>query len=130
MTRGGDEERGCVIEVHSVSWEERNVLLARLHRAFVATDCWAVAYRRCGGRALEYSFELELRHALDLYCGLVQAGLEMTSLSHRALTEVCVLRSHQRALDGQRCVMCVRLIVTFPESAEDRGSSVCLGRSV
>ncbi len=91
---------GCVIEVHSVSLEERGVILPRLYQVLAACGCWTLSYRRFGARALEYSFEVELAAMVELYCGLAQAGLEMTEISHRALTELCVLRTHERALRG------------------------------
>lgn len=108
---------GCVIEVHGCSLEERAAMSQRLFRVLVTCGCCAVRYKRFGARALEYSFEVELAAILELYCGLAQAGLEITDLSHRALTELCVLRSHERVLLGTRCltphVVNVRLMMSF-----------------
>ncbi|HEV2575890.1 MAG TPA: hypothetical protein VGU25_01655 [Acidobacteriaceae bacterium] len=56
---------------------------------------------------------MNLSAALELYCGLAQAGLEMTELSHRALTELCMLRTHERALRAGVRVVSVRLRVSF-----------------
>jgi hypothetical protein len=56
---------------------------------------------------------VELRSALDLYCGLAQAGLEMTDVSHRALTELCMLRTHERALRAGVRKVRVRLRVSL-----------------
>jgi hypothetical protein len=113
---------GCVIEVHSVSLEERGVMLPRLYKALAGCGCWTVSYKRCRGWAVEYSFEVELAATVELYCGLVQTGLEMTELSHRALTELCVLRTHEGALRGSRCltprVVSVRLRVSFIDLEE------------
>jgi hypothetical protein len=113
---------GCVVEVHSVSFEERGVTLPRLYKALAACGCWTVSYKRCGARAVEYSFEVELAATVELYCGLVQTGLEMTELSHRALTELCVLRTHEGALRGSRCltprVVTVRLMMSFVDLEE------------
>lgn len=113
---------GCVIEVHGCSLEDRSALQQRLYKVLAACGCWTVGYRRFGARALAYSFEIELAAMLELYCGLVQAGLEMTELSHRALTELCVLRSHERVLREGRCltprVVSVRLMMSFVDPAE------------
>ena len=94
----------------------------RLFQVLAACGCWTVRYKRFGARALEYSFEVELAAVLELYCGLAQAGLEMTDLSHRALTDLCVLRSHERVLLGTRClaphVVNVRLMMSFFDPEE------------
>jgi hypothetical protein len=101
------------MEVHGVSLESRDVMLPRLYTALAASGCWLVRYRRGEPRRVEYSFEMELNRALDLYCGLVQAGLELTELSHRMLTELCVLRTHNRALSGPPRVVTLRLVLSF-----------------
>ena len=114
---------GCVIEVHRVSLEERGKLLHRLYRVLMACGCCTVGYKRFGARALEYSFDVELSAMMELYCGLAQTGLELTEASHRALTELCVLRSHERALRESRCmdphVVKVRLRMSFVDPAEE-----------
>jgi hypothetical protein len=119
----GEDSCRCVIEVHGVSLEERGVILPRLYKALAGCGCWTVGYRRCGARALEYSFEVELAAMVELYCGLAQAGLEMTDVSHRALTELCVLRSHERALQGGRCptprMVSVQLTMNFVDPEEE-----------
>jgi hypothetical protein len=113
---------GCVIEVHGCSLEERAAMSQRLFKVLVACGCCAVRFKRFGARALEYSFEVDLAAVLDLYCGLAQAGLEMTEVSHRALTELCVLRSHERVLLGTRCltprVVNVRVMMSFFDPEE------------
>lgn len=122
MPRGSDS-CGCVIEVHSVSLEERGLMLPRLYKALAASGCWTVSYKRCGVRSVEYSFEVELAAMVELYCGLAQTGLEMTELSHRALTELCVLRTHERAVREAQCltprVVNVRLMMSFVDPEEE-----------
>jgi len=110
-----DSDCGCVIEVHGFSHERRNVLLSRLYKAFTASGCSVLDYKR-RPRTMEYSFEVDLRAVLDLYCGLAQAGLEMTELSHRTLTELCMLRTHERALRAGVRQVSLRLSVRFLES--------------
>lgn len=118
MTRLAQEhERGNAIEVHGFSCETRSVMLPRLYKVLAASGCWMVGCRRCR-RSLEYSFEIELKAALDLYCGLVQAGLQMTEVSHRALTEICVLRTHDRMVSAKSRVVSVRLVMSFVEARE------------
>jgi hypothetical protein len=123
MMSQASDSGGCVIEVHSVSLEDRAVILPRLYTVLVACGCWTVSYRRRGARAVEYGFEVELAAIVELYCGLAQAGLEMTEVSHRALTELCVLRANEAALRGAHCLtpraVSVRLMMSFFDPEEE-----------
>lgn len=123
MMQQASDSCGCVIEVQSVSLDQRGVLLSRLYKVLAACGCWTVGYRRRGTRAVEYSFEVELATMMELYCGLAQAGLEMTEVSHRTLTELCVLRTHERMLRGSRCLaprlVSVRLMMSFVDPEEE-----------
>ena len=118
MRPGLDSDFGSAIEVHSFSGEERALLLPRVFKVLTANGCSVIERRRRGRRTVEYSFEIGLGAALDLYCGLAQAGLEMTELSHRALTELCMLRTHERALRAGVRLVSVRLRISFLEMAE------------
>ena len=124
---------GCVIEVHSVSFENRNVVLPRLHKVMAASGCWTFAYKRRGRQTMEYSFDIELRAVMELYCGLAQAGLEMSEVSHRALTELCVLRRHEQMLGGSRRltarVVKVRLRMGFVDAEEEMGTAPVIAAS-
>lgn len=118
----GTETCGCVIEVHSFALEERNVMLPRLYKVLAGCGCWTLSYRRSGRRALECSFDVELAAVVELYCGLVQVGLEMTEVSHRALTDLCVLRANERALRDRSLnprVVSVRLTMNFVSAEEE-----------
>jgi hypothetical protein len=115
MTRCEDEP-GCAIEVHGFSFEEQGVVLRRLRRGFVASGCWTVGYRR-RARGVEFSLNVGLDAAMEMYCGLVAAGLELTGVSHRVLTELCVLGVNER-MSGGRSRRCsrrvnVRIVTSF-----------------
>ena len=113
-----DSDFGSAIEVHSFSGEGRTLVLPRLWKMFTATGCSAAVCKRCGRRTVEYRFDVELGGVLELYCGLAQVGLEMTEVSHRALTELCMLRTHERALRAGVRVVSVRLRISFLEMRE------------
>jgi hypothetical protein len=119
----GEDSCRCVVELGGVSLEERGVILPRLYKVLTACGCWTVGYRHCGARVVEYSFEVALATMVELYCGLAQAGLEMSEASHRALTELCVLRTHEQALQGSRCVtprmVSVQLTMNFVDPDEE-----------
>ena len=100
------------------------MLLSRLYRMFAANGCGVVDCKRRGRRAVEYSFGVELGGMLDLYCGLAQVGLDMTEVSHRALTEMCMLRTHERVLRAGFRTVSVRLRISFLQ--KDRSPEVVL----
>lgn len=116
-----DSDSGCVIEIHGYSHEKRRLLLPRLYRLFAAGGSPVVGYKRRGSRTVEYMFEVDLGAVLELYCGLAQAGLDLTELSHRALTELCMLRTHEKALRAGIRVVSVRLRISFLEMRSDTG---------
>jgi hypothetical protein len=109
-----EHDHGSAIEVHGFSCESRTLVLHKLHIALAASGCWLIGTKR-GRASVEYRFEIELAAALDLYCGLVHAGLQMTELTHRTLTGLCVLRTHGEALSNPQRVLRVRLVVRFVE---------------
>jgi hypothetical protein len=117
-TLNQERERSGAIEVHGFSSEGRAVVLPRLQEVLAASGCWLTASKR-GGCSAEYCVEVELAAALELYCGLVQAGVQMTELTHRTLTELCMLRAHRCALDGPPRVVSVRLLMSFVESEDN-----------
>jgi hypothetical protein len=121
-----DSDCGCVVEVHSFSFEKRSVLLSRLYKVFGASGCCVVGCKRRGRRTVEYSFDVELRAVLDLYCGLAQAGLELTEVSHRTLTELCMLRTHERALRAGVRLVSLRLTISFVEMRSSAEEAVLL----
>jgi hypothetical protein len=127
-TLSQERERGAAVEIHGFSCESRTVMLPRLHRVLAASGCWLVRSKR-GGRSMEYSVEIELAASMDLYCGLIQAGLEMTELTHRTLTELCVLRRHAQALSGPRHVVRVRLVMSFVEFEDEMEVSEVMAAS-
>lgn len=114
-----DSGCGCVVEVHSFSREELRLTLPRLHKVLVASGCWTFRCKQCGQQTVVYSFEVELGAVLDLYCGLVRSGLELTDLSHHALTELCTLWTHQAALREGIGPVSVQLSMSFVDADEE-----------
>jgi hypothetical protein len=117
-TLSQERDPGGAIEVHGFSCESRTLMLQRLRIALAASGCWLIGTRYSRG-SVEYSFEIELGAVLDLYCGLVHAGLQMTELTHHTLTELCVLRTHGQALNAHRRVLRVRLLMSFVQAEEE-----------
>lgn len=108
-----EADPGCAIEVHGFSCEDWSVLITRLRRTLAASGCCAVECRRRGRQRMECRFEVELDAAIELYCGLVTAGLELTELSHRVLTQMCVVRAHCGEFEQRARWISVRVVMSF-----------------
>ena len=127
-TPGHERERDSTIEVHGFSFEDRTVMLSRLHEILMANGCFMIRCRRSGS-SVEYRFELELTGALELYCGLVRTGLQLTDITHRTLTDLCTLRAHEGALSGHRSVLNLRLLMTFLQVQEETEATEAMAAS-
>lgn len=104
-------------------------MLQRLHGVLAASGCWLVEYRRRGRRVVEYSFDVALDSVVEMYCGLLHAGVEMTAVSHLAMTQLCVLRRHERALRGSPGVVKLRLVMSFLDVGDEMEFGLRFGAS-
>jgi hypothetical protein len=107
------QSRG-VQQIQGYSYEERQDLLPALVNA--VTDCggWVLNRKTVSSTTLEFQVEVELRSIIDLYAGLIAAGMEMTRSGHLALTELCTCRRHHRGAElGQ--IVEMRLEISFLE---------------
>jgi len=62
----------------------------------VVLDCcgWILEEKPVSVSAYRLRFEVGLADIQDLYASLQQAGLQLTPMAHRALTEMCLCRHH------------------------------------
>jgi len=111
-------EVGRAVKISAFTRESRRSVLPRLYGVFASTDCRMVSSeRRADG--MEYVVEIQLAAALELYCGLMQAGVQMIERSHRALTELCLLLGHESALEAIRRPVSVHLVMSFVHPSFD-----------
>lgn len=101
-------------EVRGFCREDRHAVLPRLGIALAESGCWLTGCSLRRPLEVEYRLDMELRFALDLYGGLVGAGLELAAASHRELTGLCVLRQNAGADLGR--VVNLTLILRFVEA--------------
>jgi len=106
------------LDVRGFSYEDRSAILPALAEALTASGCWLHDSRAVSLGQMEYSFEVPLRSAVELYSGLVGCGLELTRNSHLELTGLCTLRHHNPRPQQLGRVIGVCLEVNFVEEIE------------
>ncbi len=82
------------IALHGYSSIEQLELQGRLVQLVLDCHGGIVDERPMSLTAYRVRFELALADVADLYGSLQQAGLHLTPLAHRALTEMCLCRKH------------------------------------
>src|ERR1700710_2103271 len=73
------------IDIQSFSYEERGSVLSTLTSSF--TDCggWVLRRKTLSATNMEFHLEIQLRDVIDLYAGILSAGVELTRAAHLAL---------------------------------------------
>lgn len=102
-------------DIAAFSYEERRVILPAVAEALENSGCWLLDRHATSFTQMEYNFELEMRSGVNLYTGLIAAGLELTRSSHAELTTLCTVHKHRGQLAALPGVLTVRLVVSFLE---------------
>ena len=101
------------IEIQGYSYEPSEALLRKLNRILVTSGGWILDRRAISSTNYEFTLELELRAILDLYAGIIGAGLELTHANHLALTDLCTCRFFMMGNRELGQIISLRLEVTF-----------------
>jgi hypothetical protein len=104
------------LQIQSYSYQDRQSVVPVLMYTVTHSGGWICERRTLSPMTVEFSVEIELRGILDLYAGIIGAGLEMTRSGHKQLTEMCMYRRHPRLVDPAQTVM-VQMEVSFLEEA-------------
>jgi hypothetical protein len=104
--------------VQSFSYESRRVILPALAEAMTECGCWLLERKVVSVTQLDYVFELQHRAVLELYTGLIGAGLELTRASHLELTSLCSVLKHDPTAEARRRIVHVKLEVSFLEELD------------
>jgi hypothetical protein len=106
------------LPLQTFSYEDRKIILPALSDAMSRCGCWLLDRRVVSLTQIDFIFEIEQRSILDLYTGLVGAGLELTRASHLALTSLCALTKHASRVAGRLRIVHVQLEVSFLEELD------------
>jgi hypothetical protein len=102
-----------LLDIQGYSYEPSEELLRNLNRILVISGGWILDRRALSATNYEFTIEVELRSILDLYAGIIAAGIELTRANHLALTDLCTCRLHLLGSSELRQVIGLRLEVAF-----------------
>lgn len=77
-------------ELQAYSYEDRHGLLPTLTAAFAQSGGWVLERNTTSPTTVEFKLEIQLRSIMELYSGLVAAGVELTRATHATLTDLCI----------------------------------------
>lgn len=102
-----------LLDIQGYSYEPSEELLRNLNRILVNSGGWILDRRALSPTNYEFTLEVELRSVLDLYAGIISAGIELTRSNHLALTDLCTCRLHLMGSADLQQVIGLRLEVAF-----------------
>ena len=102
-----------VLDIQGYSYEPSEGLLRNLSRILVNSGGWILDRRAITATNYEFTLELELRSILDLYAGIISAGVELTRANHLALTDLCTCRLHMMGTRDLRQIIGLRIEIAF-----------------
>ncbi len=102
-----------VLDIQGYSYEPSEELLRNLNRILMNSGGWILDRRALSDTNYEFTLEVELRSILDLYAGIISAGIELTRANHLALTDLCTCRLHLLGSSELRQILGLRLEISF-----------------
>ena len=106
------------VRLQTFTYEDRREASLALSRALERSGAWVLERTAVSAEQMRLRLEIQLRSALELYTGLIGAGLELTRGSHLALTDLCTLARYRRRGREPFRVMEVLLEVSFLDELE------------
>jgi hypothetical protein len=118
-----------ILDIQGYSYDPRETILPLLTRVLTNCGAWIQDRRSVSASTCEITLEIELRFVLDLYAGLITAGIELTRSNHLALTDLCTCRLHFAGKPESRQIVNLRVEVSFLQE-ETLHSLLMTGSSV
>ena len=106
------------VRLQTFTYDDRRAVSSALASALDRSGAWVLERTAPAVEQMRLRLEIQLRSALDLYTGLIGAGLELTRGSHMALTDLCTLARHRRNGREPFRVVEVVLEVSFLDEME------------
>ncbi len=106
------------LAINTFSYEERRVIFPAVAAALEICGCWLLDRRPLSFTQVEFCFDLPVCGIVDLYAGLIAAGLELTRESHKDLAVLCTLQKHGPNPSALPAVVTVTLRVRFLEDID------------
>ena len=102
-----------LLDIQGYSYEPSEEFLRNLNRILVNSGGWILDRQALSATNYQFTIEVELRSVLDLYAGIISAGIELTRTNHLALTDLCTCRLHLLGSSELQQVIGLRLEVAF-----------------
>jgi len=102
------------IHLQAISLEEPDLLLRSLTNVIISCGGWVLSRSATDTGALTVLFEFERYDCVDVYSGLVGAGLELTRIGHLRFTELCQCTRSNRTDCGAEIASIDLEIQTYP----------------
>ncbi len=109
------------MQLKAVSSEEPSRLVRMLTGAILGCGGWVLSRGASDSGLVNMLFEFERQACLDIYSILIAAGVELSPLGHRRLTELCQCTRTQRESCGTEIASMDLEIQTFPVGALESG---------
>ena len=103
-------------QIHNLqgySYDDRTLLLSDLTSALTECGGWVLERKTISASSMEFRIEIQLQGIIELYSSLVEAGLELTRVTHDKLTGLCVSRKHISESQQRGQVLSLRLELNF-----------------
>ena len=103
------------VDLQGYSYEDRQGLLPSLTSAF--TDCggWVLERKTLSANSMEIAFQIQLSGIVELYSSLLSTGVELSTLAHSVLADLCTCRLHLERTSQTHQVLSLRLMLNFLE---------------
>jgi hypothetical protein len=111
----GSHQPMNTVDLQAFSYQDRQGLLPSLTSAFANCGGWVLERKTLSPNSVEFSFEIQLSGIVELYSSLVSTGVELTSLAHTTLTDLCTCRYHLQRVAQTGRVISLRLSLSFLE---------------
>ena len=102
------------LDLQGHSYSDRFSVLQTLTNSLTASGVWITGRNTVSPTITELCLEIQLRSVLELYIALLAAGLELSRLTHDALTDLLTCHNNLDASSGSNIVN-IRLEVNFRE---------------
>jgi hypothetical protein len=102
------------MHLNAVALEEPDRLLRNLTGAIVSSGGWVLSRSAADTGAVNLLFEFERLACVDIYSGLVAAGLELSRSAHLRFTELCQCTRSAREGCGTEIASIELEIHTYP----------------
>ena len=100
------------LQVQGYSYQDRQGLLSVLGTTLAHCGGCVRDRKMLSPSTLVFEVKIELIAVLNLYAGIIGAGLELTRAAHLTLTELCLRRQHIHLVDAGQ-VVTIRLEISF-----------------